>query len=75
MSRINVIYTRTRFEQPLVQLDGGPFNDAEYTPQQLRALAALLERAATAAEQRPCTGRHWLPSRVVRDTVADEVGA
>ncbi len=73
--QIKVTYTRTRFEKPLVQLDGGPFIDAEYTPQGLRALAALLERAATAAEQRPCGGRHWLPGRVVLDTIADEVCA
>lgn len=61
MTAIKVTYTRTRNNEPLVQLDGGPLIDVERTPAQLRNMAAMLIRVANAAEARPTTGRHWAP--------------
>lgn len=64
---INATLTRTWDNKPLVTLDGGPFNGVERTPAQLRALAVALVRAASMAEARPTTGRHWAPKTVVLD--------
>lgn len=62
MSQIKVTYTRTRFNTPLVHLDGGPFIDGERTPDQLRELAVHLQDIAARADRRPCTGKHWAPA-------------
>lgn len=64
MKRIRVTYTRTRFEKPLVVLDGGPFNGVEYTPEQLQAMVNQLLQIAALADQRPCTGKRWTQSVV-----------
>jgi hypothetical protein len=72
MKRIQVTYTRTRFEKPLVVLDGGPFNGVEYTPEQLRAQAVQLLWIANTAADRPCTGKRWTQS-VVSYPLAEEL--
>lgn len=59
MKRIQVTYTRTRFEKPLVTLDGGPFNGADYTPEQLHALACQMLEIANLSAQRPSHGKRW----------------
>jgi len=64
-SPIKVTYTRTWDNKPLVQIDGGVFCDVERTPDQLRAMAAMLLKVADAGEARPTTGRHWSPLRVL----------
>ena len=67
MNTVQATLTRTWDNQPLVTLDGGPFNGVERTPAQLRALAATLVRTANLAQMRPTTGRHWAPQTVVLD--------
>jgi hypothetical protein len=70
---IKVTYTRSFDLRPLVQIDGGVFCDVIRTPAEIREMAALLLKVADAAEARPIIGRHWMPGRVVLNSVGDEV--
>lgn len=58
--QLDVVLTRTRDSKPLVQLCNLPGNDAELTPQQLRALAAALNAAADESEAQPLSGKHFM---------------
>ena len=69
--KLQITYTRTRNCTPLVELQGGPFNGAEFTPEDLHALAHTLTNAANFAKARPCLGRHWMQQRVTLDTLAN----
>ena len=60
---LRVIYTRTHDNKPLVSLQGGPFNDFDAQPEQLRRLAAALMVVADTSESLPTTGRDWRARR------------
>lgn len=65
MTPIAATLTRDRHDQPLVALDGGPFNGLEIYPHALRELAQHLDAVACLALRRPNTGKHWKPVRVL----------
>lgn len=50
--------------QPLVVLDGQPFNGVECSPGKLRSLAQQLAGLADLACKTPMKGKHWRPQRV-----------
>lgn len=56
--------TRCRHNQPLVVLDGQPFNGLEITPQALRHMAQQLSALADMAGKLPTGGKHWKPTTV-----------
>ncbi len=62
---INATVTRCRNGQPLIVLDGGPFNGLEIRPQELRRLAQNLTALAEMAIRIPTTGKRFRPTRVV----------
>ena len=73
---IKVKITRTRFNRPMMLLDGGPFNGTELTPHQAKFLGAALAGTADAVAEEDVTGRHWKPRTVVlRDALGDKAPA
>lgn len=62
---INATVTRCRGGQPLIVLDGGPFNGLEIRPQELRRLAQNLTALAEMAIRMPTAGKRFRPTRVV----------
>ena len=62
---IKATVTRCRHGQPLVVLDGGPFNGLEIRPQELRTLAQNLNALAEMAARLPTGGKRFRPTRVV----------
>lgn len=61
---IHATVTRCRHGQPLVVLDGSPFNGLEIRPQELRLLAQNLNALAEMAVRLPTGGKHFRPTRV-----------
>lgn len=55
---------RSRFNTPLVELNGGPFNGTELTPHQMRFLASTLAGVADAIDEEDVTARGWRPHTV-----------
>lgn len=55
--------TRTFDGKPLAVVDNLPGGLAELRPDQLRALAAALQRIADDCEARPLKGKAWAPVR------------
>jgi len=63
MSMVKAELTRTYKSEPLLVLDGGPFIDAEFSPQRARRIASLLAQLADMAEQQNTHARDWKPVR------------
>jgi hypothetical protein len=61
---LHATITRCRHDQPLVVLDGAPFNGMEVRPQELRLLAQSLHALAERAEQPPIRGTRFRPTRI-----------
>lgn len=57
--QLNVLLTQTRDRKPLVLVRNLPGCEADMTPQQLRALAAVLCTAADECEAQPMTAKHF----------------
>jgi len=62
---IQATLTRCRNGQPLIVLEGGPFNGLEITPQALRQLAQHLSALAEMSLRIPTAGKRFRPTRVV----------
>lgn len=62
---INATVTRCRHGQPLIVLDGSPFNELEIRPLELRTLAQNLTALAEMAMRLPTGGKRFRPTRVV----------
>jgi len=62
MSTIQATLTRCRNAQPLIELQGGPFNGAEIRPAELRQLAQHLLALADLSVKLPMGGKHWRPT-------------
>lgn len=62
---INATVTRCRHGQPLIVLDGGPFNGLEIRPLELRRLAQNLNALAEMAARLPTGGKRFRPTRIV----------
>jgi len=61
MTPLTATLTRDRHGQPLVALDGGPFNGLEIAPAALRELAQHLDAVACMAARRPTGGKYFRP--------------
>lgn len=59
--------TRCRHNQPLVVLDGQPFNGLEITPQALRHMAQQLNALADMAAKLPTGGKHFKTTKVTME--------
>lgn len=57
--QLNVLLTQTRDRKPLALVRNLPGGDADMTPQQLRALAAVLCTAADECEAQPMTAKRF----------------
>ena len=64
---IQATITRCRNNQPLLELNGGPFNGVEIRPIDLRHLAQQLSALADMAQRLPTGGKHWRATQVVID--------
>lgn len=60
--------TRDRHGNPLVMLNGGPFNGVDVYPADLRRMAQQLAAVADIAIKRPTSGKHWKPVTVTLGT-------
>jgi hypothetical protein len=58
-SSLNVFLTQSRDHKPLAVVRNLPGNDADMTPQQLRALAAALNVAADECEAQPMNPKRF----------------
>jgi hypothetical protein len=56
--------TKDRHGQPLVTLDGQPFNGLEIYPADMRRMAQQLNALADMATKLPMGGKHWKPTIV-----------
>ena len=56
--------TKDHHGQPLVVLDGQPFNGLEICPADLRVMAQQLHVLADMAHRLPMRGKHWKPTHV-----------
>lgn len=73
---IKVTVARTRFNKPLMVLNGGPFNGTELTPDQARYLAAALAGTADAVAQEDVASPHWRPRTIaLGDALGDKAPA
>jgi hypothetical protein len=61
MTPLSATLTQDRHGQPLVVLDGGPFNGLEIAPAALRELAGHLDALARLAVSRPTGGKRHRP--------------
>ena len=57
--------TRCREKQPLIVLEGGPFNGLEIRPVELRRLAQNLAALAEMAVRMPTGGKRFSPTKIV----------
>jgi hypothetical protein len=58
-NRLDVLLTQTRDRKPMASVRNLPGDDADMTPQQLRALAVALNSIADECEAQPMTPRHF----------------
>lgn len=58
-NRLDVLLTQTHDRKPLALVRNLPGGDADMTPQQLRALAAVLCAAADECEAQPMTPKRF----------------
>jgi hypothetical protein len=58
-NRLNVLLSQTYDHKPLAVVRNLPGNDADMTPQQLRALAAALSMAADECEAQPMNPKRY----------------
>lgn len=61
--------TRCRHGQALIILNGGPFNNMEIRPGELRQMTQTLNAIANLAVQLPTGGKHWRPTQVQLGTL------
>jgi hypothetical protein len=61
--RLDVLLTQTHDRKPLAMVRNLPGRDADMTPQQLRALAAVLCFAADDCEAQPMTTKRFSPRK------------
>ncbi len=66
-AQLEVILTQTRNRTPLVTVNNLPDSHADLTPKQLRALAAVLCKAADEGEARPMDPKHFKQKRRLYD--------
>jgi len=59
-NHLNVLLTQTRDRKPLAQVRNLPGGDVDMTPQQLRALAAVLRAAADECEAQPMSPKRFI---------------
>ena len=64
-AKINATVTRCREKQPLIVLEGGPFNGLEIRPVELRRLAQNLAALAEMAVRMPTGGKRFSPTKIV----------
>lgn len=64
-AKINATVTRCREKQPLIVLEGGPFNGLEIRPVELRRLAQNLSALAEMAVRMPTGGKRFSPTKIV----------
>lgn len=67
MRKLEVTLTNDRFSRPLVVIDSSLGNGAELYPEQLRALAGALCKAADDSEARPVGKSHLYAKKAVYD--------
>ena len=66
-AQLEVILTQTRNRTPLVTVNNLPGRYADFTPQQLRALAVVLCKAADEAETHPMNPKYFKQKRRLYD--------
>ncbi|QDL55915.1 hypothetical protein [Rhodoferax aquaticus] len=64
--------TKDRHGQPLVVLDGQPFNGLEIRPGELRQMAQQLNVLADMATKLPLGSKHFVPTKVVMKPLVKE---
>ena len=65
---ISATLTKDRHGQPLVTLDGQPFNGLDIYPADLRQMAQQLFALADMASTLPTGPKHWKPMKVTTGT-------
>lgn len=63
-TELKVRIVRSRFNTPLMELNGGPFNGTELTPHQMRFLANTLAGVSDAIAEEDVNARGWRPRTV-----------
>lgn len=66
--------TKDRHGQPLVVLDGRPFNGLDIYPTDLRRMAQQLNALADMAAKLPTSGKHFRPTKVVMEATNEPGG-